>query len=450
MRIAMLSPMAQRIPPRSGDPKEDLVCNLTGWLLDHGVEVTLFAPADSETSRSLRTVPPAHFECGRDLELEVSECLHLGALFERAGEFDLIHNHFDHIPLSYSGLISTPVLTTIHDLTLEKTLPVYRKYDRRTYYVSVSDAHRSPDLTYVATVHQGIDLGMMAFRETCDDYVLSLGPICEENGTREAIEIARLSHRRLVIAGPIEDAQYFEKQIRPQLDGYRLEYVGDVSPDVRIRLLSGALALLYPINFDEPFAYSTIEANACGTPVIAARRGSLPEIITEGINGFLVTDVSRAVHAVNHIARISRVACRKVAEERFSVQRMAADYLRVYSWILNLNRREDHRPWGYYEVLSDRADHKVKRIVIYPGKRLSLQRHRRRAERWTIINGSPIVTRFDKEIHLLPGQSIEIPQGAEHRIFNPGESPVVFIEVQVGDYFGEDDIERIEDDFGRV
>lgn len=450
MRIAMLSPVARQTPPRSGDPRVDLVCSLTSRLVGHGAEVTLFTSADSDASRRYRSVSAACSESGRDIDMEVAECLHLSELFERAGEFDLIHNHFDHMPLSYSGLIATPILTTIHGNTLEKTLPVYRKYDRKTYYVSVSDAHRSPDLTYVATVYPGVDLDVFRFQETCDDYLLSLGPICEESGTREAIEIAGLSRKRLLIAGIIEDERYFETQIRPHLDGNRSQYVGDVGPDVRVQLLGSALALLYPVRFDDPFSLSTIEANACGTPVIATRRGALPEIVSEGVNGFLVTDISGAVHAVNETERISRSNCRKVAEERFSIKRMADDYVKVYSWILDINKREDHRPWGYYEVLSDRADHKVKRIVVYPGKRLSLQRHQRRGERWTIINGSPIVTRFDKDIHLQPGQSIDIPQGAEHRIFNPGDSPVVFIEVQVGDYFGEDDIERIEDDFGRA
>ncbi|MFH1117923.1 MAG: glycosyltransferase [Pseudomonadota bacterium] len=386
----------------------------------------------------------------RDAESEESVCLLLGAFFERAAEFDLIHNHLDHIPLSYSGLISTPILTTIHDLLPDKALPVYRNYDGKTYYVSVSDAHRSPDLTYVATVHHGVDPDVFQFRETSEEYLLFLGPIREENGTREAIKIARLAQKPLIIAGTVEDEQYFEKQVKPYLDEKLLKYVGEVDPDLRITLIGGGLALLYPVNLDEPFALSAVQANACGTPVIAAKGGSLPEIITEGVNGFLVTDISGAVDAVNRVERISRADCRKAAEERFSVQRMANDYLKAYSLILDMNKREDHRPWGYYEVLSDRVDHKVKRIVVFPGRRLSLQRHRRRAERWTIISGSPMVTRFDEEIHLVPGQSIEIPQGAGHRMYNPGESPVVFIEVQVGDYFGEDDIERIEDDFGRV
>ncbi|MDQ7783889.1 MAG: glycosyltransferase [Desulfomonilaceae bacterium] len=451
MRIAILSPPARRIPRRNGGSREELVVSLTQRLADHGVDVTLFASEDSGTSRRLDTARRGLDEdyCDRE-ESAVSQCLHLGELFERAGEFDLIHNHSDHVPLSYAGLISTPVLTTIYDPISETTLPVYKKYNGKTYYASVSDSHRTPGLTYVATVYPGVDPASFPFRETCADYLVYLGPIDEAHGTREAIETAERADRPLLIAGTVDDEPYFEAQIRPLLDGSRVKYEGEVGPEIRIRILRNALALLYPVRVDEPFAITAVEANACGTPVIATRRGSLPEIIADGVNGYLVNGVSRAVQAVNRIESISRAACRKIAEERFSVDRMAVDYIKVYSRIPDLNTREDHRPWGYYEVLSDRADHKIKRIVVYPGKRLSLQRHRRRAERWTIVNGTPIVTRFEEEIQLSPGQSIEIPRGAEHRIFNPGDAPVVFIEVQVGDYFGEDDIERIEDDFGRM
>jgi mannose-6-phosphate isomerase-like protein (cupin superfamily) len=156
-----------------------------------------------------------------------------------------------------------------------------------------------------------------------------------------------------------------------------------------------------------------------------------------------------AVEAAARVGEISRRDCRTHARIRFHRDRMVEEYLGAYSRILTHNEREDHRPWGYYTILCDRPDHKVKRIVVLPGKRLSLQRHNRRGEFWTIVSGNPVVTKNHDEIRLKPGDSIEIPLGVRHRIANPGAEPVVLIEVQVGDYFGEDDIERFEDDFGR-
>jgi mannose-6-phosphate isomerase-like protein (cupin superfamily) len=175
----------------------------------------------------------------------------------------------------------------------------------------------------------------------------------------------------------------------------------------------------------------------------------MPEIITDGVNGFLVSSATEAVDAVKRIHTVSRPDCREVAERRFSRDRMVEDYLKVYDRIVKETTTEDRRPWGYYEVLSDFPDHKVKRIVVHPGKRLSLQSHQRRRENWTMVQGRAIVTRGDEQIPLDPGDSIQIVRDTRHRIFNPGTSDVVFIEVQTGDYFGEDDIERFEDDFGR-
>jgi mannose-6-phosphate isomerase-like protein (cupin superfamily) len=187
----------------------------------------------------------------------------------------------------------------------------------------------------------------------------------------------------------------------------------------------------------------------CGTPVIAFNRGSMPELIRHGVNGFLVSNVEEAVDAVKGLSKINRSACRRFVEENFSTERMVNDYIQVYEQILDLTKREDHRPWGYYTILSDEPDHKVKRIVVYPGKRLSLQKHQRRAEHWTAVYGEGLVTLDGKQIRLNKGDSIDIPRGGVHRIENPTKDNMAFIEVQRGDYFGEDDIVRLEDDFGR-
>lgn len=449
MRIAMLSSIAWRTPPRHYGPWERVVSLLTEGLVARGVDVTLFATADSETRGRLQAIVPRPYEEDKALIPKVWECLHISEVFERAQDFDLIHNHFDFLPLTYSGLVKRPVLTTIHGFSSEKILPVYKKYDGTSYYVSISDADRSPELGYVATIHHGIDLEAFTFNPSGGDYLLFFGRIHPDKGAREAIEIARRADRRLLIAGIIQDERYFETEVKPHLDGERVQYMGSVGPELRDDLLGGASCLLHPISFNEPFGLSVVEANACGAPVIAFSRGSMPEIITGGVNGFLVSNSSEAVDAVKRIGAISRAECRRVAESRFSRDRMVDDYLEVYNRIIQETTTEDRRPWGHYEVVSDFPDHKVKRIVVYPGKRLSLQSHQRRRESWTIVQGHAVVTRDDEQIPLSPGDSIQISKDAKHRILNPGSTEVVFVEVQTGEYFGEDDIERFEDDFGR-
>jgi len=222
-----------------------------------------------------------------------------------------------------------------------------------------------------------------------------------------------------------------------------VEYVGSVGPEKRQELLGGALALLHLIHFDEPFGLSVVESMACGTPVIAYGRGSMPELIRDGHTGFIVADVNAAVQAVDRINSLDRRACRDEVEKRFTSQHMARAYLEVYQRILD--QRENYR----HEDLLERDDHKIKEIVVKPGERLSLQKHRRRAEHWTVVSGEALVTVRDQEIPLKPGQSVDVPQGAVHRIMNPGDIPLVLVEVQMGDYFGEDDIIRLEDDYDR-
>ncbi|MBI2873789.1 MAG: glycosyltransferase family 4 protein [Firmicutes bacterium] len=334
MRIAMLGPVAWRTPPRHYGPWEQVVSLLTEGLVKRGVEVTLFATADSETGGRLHAVAPRGYEEDRDLDPKVWECLHISEVFEWAGRFDLIHNHFDFLPLSYSGLVKTPMVTTIHGFSSPRILPVYRKYNRRVHYVAISKADRSPDLDYAAVVHHGIDLGKFTFRDCPEDYLLFFGRIHPDKGTREAVEIARACGIRLIIAGIIQDHAYFDREVRPWIDGDRVSYLGSAGGELRDKLMGNALALLHPIAFDEPFGLSVVESMACGTPVIAFPRGSMPELIRDGENGFLVSDVSGAVEAVSRLSEISRGRCRKIAEDRFSADRMVEDYLRVYRQIL--------------------------------------------------------------------------------------------------------------------
>jgi glycosyltransferase involved in cell wall biosynthesis/mannose-6-phosphate isomerase-like protein (cupin superfamily) len=430
---------------------------LTDGLVDRGVDVTLFATADSaETRAKLVATCPRPYSQDPSLAVNVWASLHISEVFERAAEFDLIHNHFDFLPLTYSGLVQTPVLTTIHGASSPTILPVYEKYSGKTYYVSISDADRRPELKYLATIHYGIPVERYRLAEKPGDYLLFFGRVHHDMGVAEAIEAARRFGMKLIIAGIIQDQVYFDEKVAPHLTTNQVEYIGPVGPEPHDELLGGAYALLHLINFDEPFGLSLIEAMACGTPVVARNRGAVPEIVNHGNTGFIVAREDEAVGALKRIPEINRADCRRVVEERFTRDRMVSDYLRGYEQILERARARrvdtvhDRRPWGQYWVLEDTDTYKVKRIDVLPGKRLSYQKHARRSEHWFIVRGTAKVTLDGNDFILHAGNPIDVPIGTAHRIENIGDQVLTFIEVQHGTYFGEDDIIRLQDDYGRM
>jgi len=447
MKIAMLSPISWRTPPRHYGPWENVVSLLTEQLVSMGIEVTLFASGDSFTKGELVSVCEHPYSEDPSIDPKVWECLHIAELFKRADEFDVIHNHYDFLPLSYSGYTHTPIVTTIHGFSSPSILPVYKAYNDSTYYVAISESDKCAELDYIATVHHGIDLEQFPFQAQGGDYLLFFGRIHPDKGVHEAIEVARKTGKRLLIAGIVQDEVYFREQVEPHIDGSKVVYLGSVGPEQRQEILGGALAMLHLIHFDEPFGLSVVESMATGTPVIAFERGSMPELIAHGRTGFIVEDVDAATQAVGKIDSINRQDCRNEVEQRFTCQRMAHEYVSVYHQIIE--NRENYRPWGHYENLLERKDHKIKELVVNPGERLSLQKHQRRAEHWTVVSGEALVTVGDRETLLTPGQSVDVPRGAIHRIMNPGEIPAVLVEVQMGDYFGEDDIIRLADDYDR-
>ncbi len=333
-RIAVLSPISWRTPPRAYGPWELVVSLLTEELVRMGLDVTLFASGDSHTSGKLIAVCPHPYSEDPLGEPKVMECLHISEVFERAAEFDLIHNHFDFLPLTYSGLVETPVLSTIHGFSSPSIIPVYKKYNGRVHYVAISEADKSPELDYIATIHHGIDISQFAFVESAGEYLLFFGRIHPEKGTHEAIRVAQRLGRKLVIAGIVQDQEYFDTQVQPYIDGVTVEYLGAVGVAQRPEVLGRALALLHLISFDEPFGLSLLESMACGTPVIAFDRGSMPEIIRHGETGYIVADIDGAVDAVDAVRSIDRSVCRKHVELHFSHTRMAEDYARVYREIL--------------------------------------------------------------------------------------------------------------------
>jgi mannose-6-phosphate isomerase-like protein (cupin superfamily) len=378
------------------------------------------------------------------------ECLHISEVFERANEFDIIHNHFDYLPLTYSKLVKTPVVTTVHGISSRKILPVYKKYNNSTFYVSISDAYRCNELDYIATVHHGIDTETFPFNDTPEDYLLYISRNYSNKGTKEAIEVAKRSGMKLKIAGFIADPEYFENEVAPHIDSEQIIYEGHVSHQHKKDLLSNARALLHMINYEEAFGLGVVEALTCGTPVIAINKGSMPELIMEGENGFLVNNVDEAVNAVQKINSISRKKCRESVEKRFSVDRMVDDYIKVYETILEKCKREEERPWGFYEILTEKPGYKVKRITVLPQEEISLQRHAHRSEHWYIVSGEGLATKNDDQIRVLAGDSVDLSAKDIHRIRNIGGQNLVFIEIAQGDYLGEDDIERLEDKYGRA
>ena len=333
MKVAILAPVAWRTPPRHYGPWEQMASNVAEGLVALGVDVTLFATADSATAGTLAAVVAQGYEEDRTQDAKVVECLHISHLMERAGEFDLIHNHFDFLPLTYSWLIAPPMVTTIHGFSSAKILAVYEKYAATSAYVSISHSDRSPRLPYAATVYNGLRVADFDFTAAPDDYLLFFGRIHPDKGPAEAIEIARRSGRRLLIAGIVQDAAYFRERIEPLLSE-SVVFLGPAGPAQRNQLLGNALALLHPINFEEPFGLSVAEAQLCGTPVIAFNRGAMPELIQHAHTGFLVDSMGQAVEAVQQLGKVSRAACREWAATNFSQEKMAADYLAVYTKLL--------------------------------------------------------------------------------------------------------------------
>ena len=332
--MAVLAPISWRVPPRHYGPWELFASLLTEGLVARGLDVTLFATGDSQTAARLVSVLPQGYSEVPGVDAKVWECLHIAEVFERAGEFDLIHNGFDFLPLTYSGLVSTPVVTTIHGFSSPQIVPVYRRYNRRGAYVAISAADRHPDLEYAATIHHGIDTDAFSLQAEAGEYLLYFGRIHPHKGTVEAIEVAARTGHRLLIAGIIQDQAYFDQQVAPRIDGDRVAYLGPVGPAQRSAVLGGALALLHLISFEEPFGFSVVEAMACGTPVIAHARGSMPELIESGRTGFLVSGVEEACQAVARVAGLDRPLVRKTAVARFGRERMVDEYLTVYRRVL--------------------------------------------------------------------------------------------------------------------
>ncbi len=334
LRIAVLAPIAWRTPPRHYGPWELFASLLTEGLVRRGHDVTLFATADSETSAKLEATASQGWSEDGEIDPKVAECTHIANVFEQAESFDIIHNGFDFLPLTYSRLVRTPVVTTIHGFSSPKIVPVYERYNASSAYVAISDADRHPRLQYAATIHHGIDLDSFSVHPDPGDYLLFFGRIHPDKGTAHAIKVARMAGRRLVIAGIIQDETYFREEVEPHIDDEHVSFLGSVDASQRAEVLGGAHALLHLIDFDEPFGYSVVEAMACGTPVIAYNRGSMDELIQHGTTGFLVGDTGEASNAVGLAGTLDRELIRASTVSQFGVMTMVDRYISLYRAVL--------------------------------------------------------------------------------------------------------------------
>jgi glycosyltransferase involved in cell wall biosynthesis len=333
MRIAMLAPIAWRTPPRHYGPWELVTHLLTEELVRLGLDVTLFATLDSLTAAKLDGVVPRPYSEDPEIDAKVWEYRHLAHVFERAQHFDILHNQADFPAHAFSCLVDTAMVTTIHGFSSERILPMYKPYERRVHYVAISAADRHPDLHYAATIHHGIRVEDFPHDPVGGEDLLYFGRVHPDKGAHEAIAVARASGRRLHLYGVVQDEGYFERWVRPALSDDVIWH-GPVGGAERLRALGQARALLHLVSFDEPFGLSVVEAMACGTPVIATRRGAMPEIIADARTGFLVDTATEAVEAVRRAGAIDRAAPRAAVRERFSVERMARDYVALYERIL--------------------------------------------------------------------------------------------------------------------
>jgi glycosyltransferase involved in cell wall biosynthesis len=379
LRVAVLAPIAWPTPPPGYGPWEQVAFDIADGMRRRGADVTLFAPGDSAFDGRIASVIPVGIEEDRTLNADVYGALHIGRLFERARAFDLIHNNFDWKPLTYALATSAPpLITTIHGFSSPPILAAYYAGAARSFYCSISDADRDPGLDYLATTYNGIDPARFTFVETPGDYLLFFARFHPEKGAHLAIEIARRAGVRLLMAGIPHDRAYFDECVAPHIDGDRVRMLGHVRGAERDAVLGGALALVHMTTRPERFGLTLIEAMACGTPVLGAAIGSVPEIVIDGVTGFVCADVETAVARVPALATLSRRACREHVETTFSTDRMIDRYAGAYARALELGtppppsaerlRARAHDWWDRPQAFTDdppRARHQPYQLTLH-------------------------------------------------------------------------------------
>lgn len=340
MRIAQIAPLFERVPPKMYGGTERVVSWLTEEFVRQGHEVTLFASADSETQAKLVPMVPRglRHEEGFMYDKLGFQVLMMERVSKLADDFDIIHFHSDYLHLPYALRIPTPSLATMH--CRMDYFPLIDILNEHPEYpiVSISDAQRrpAPGLNWLKTIHHGLPQDMYSLNEKGGDYLLFLGRICPEKRPDRAIEIARKAGITLKIAAKVDpvDREYFDSVIKPMLNDPLIEYIGEVNDAQKQELIGNAFALIHPIEFPEPFGLVMIESMACGTPVIAFRTGSIPEVVNDGVTGFVVDDIASAVEALEEVKSLSRPRCRQEFEKRFTSARMVNEHIAAYKQVI--------------------------------------------------------------------------------------------------------------------
>ena len=340
MRIAQIAPLFEAVPPRGYGGTERVVSWLTEELVAMGHQVTLFATGDSRTSARLVAVRPYAERFARNFEKNNAPYARMLELVRREAEaFDILHFHIDFHPFSIFTRQPTPFLTTLHGRLDQEWAPAIYDLFPQVNLVSISDSQRAPmpQRSWLATVRHGMPPDLLRPRFAGErDYFAFLGRISPEKGIESAIAIARACGMKLKVAAKIgeEDAPYYQEVVAPLFDGEAVEYIGEIHDEQKPAFLSGARALLFPIAWPEPFGLAMIEAMACGTPVVAFRHGSVPEVIDEGVTGFVVSSIEQAVAACGRVGALDRAAVRRQFEHRWTARRMARDYVALYERLI--------------------------------------------------------------------------------------------------------------------
>ncbi|MBI3542180.1 MAG: glycosyltransferase family 4 protein [Deltaproteobacteria bacterium] len=336
MRVALIAPLLESVPPKLYGGTERVVHNLALGLSGRGADVTVFASGDSNTAGELATVWPEALRLrhGNLHNPTAYQIRMLETVARRSGEFDLIHNHYDYPLLPLARMVSCPVLTTLHNSLDAPDVGAAFEMYADLPYVSISDSQRAPmpHLGWTATIQHGIDVNAFEARPVAGDYLAFLGRFSAEKGAHVAIEIARRAGIPLKLAAKVDEAypEYYEREIKPKLDGRNVEYLGEITEKEKSEFLGGALALVNPIDWAEPFGLVMVEAMACGTPVLTRPVGSAPEVVREGVTGFLRSDPLALAKLVREAAALDRMAIRREVERKFSIERMTQEYLDVY------------------------------------------------------------------------------------------------------------------------
>jgi glycosyltransferase involved in cell wall biosynthesis len=354
MRLAVLGPISWPTPPPGYGPWEQIAYSIATGMSARGLDVTLFATGNSRAPVKISAVVPVGLEEDRGLNADVYSALHIGKLFERAAEFDLIHNNFDWKPLTYALATSgPPMITTIHGFSSPPILAAYYAAAARSFYCSISNADRDPGLAYLATTYNGIDPVQWTFRALPGEDLVFLARFHPEKGAHLAIAIAKKAGVRLKMAAIPQDDAYFKELVEPHIDGDQIQFLGHVKGAARDELLGTALALVHMTTRPERFGLTMIEAMACGTPVLGADMGSIPEIVVDGKTGFLCRDVDDAAAHVPRLGELSRHACRRHVETTFSTERMIDRYCDAYAAALRLRLpvppTESERSWRIHD-----------------------------------------------------------------------------------------------------